>query len=463
MRAPIEIVGDSYADDAAAFSIQETINLVPETTERKGTRTVSKMSRTPGLASFGTVGTGTTRGMRTFDSVLYTTSDTNLYTVDAAGAGTSLGTVTGSGRVSITNNETQLVVSNMTGAGAASGWTYTPGTTTFAQIADADFPGGILTYLDGYIIGVVPGTSDYGISSLDDATAWAATDRKTCESATDDLLAVVADHGELLCLGGGSIEVHKNTGALNFPFERLTTVERGIAAEFAWAQTDNGFFFLGDDGIFYRLNQWTPARISTRPIEKWIESETRSQAYCFAYSRKGHSFVVLGFPSGKTYCYDTSTGLWHRRKSFEMNRWRANCYAFAYSKHLVGDTTSGTVWEMSEDVYTEGSDALVAERITQYINANGRWVSMEEFEPLISAGYGLATGQGSAPLLDLRYTDDFGHTWCNWKQASTGAIGNYGQRCRYQGLGAFNQSRALHLRYSEPTRFDLMGAFADLS
>lgn len=462
MRVPVEIVGDSYADDAQAFSLQETINLVPETTERKGTRTVSKMSRSPGLKSFGTVGTGTVRGMRTFGGVQYVVADTSLYSVASDGTETSLGTVTGSGRVSMTNNETQLVISNLTGAGATSGWTYTPSTATFAQITDADFPGGVLTYLDGYVIGTVPDSSDYGISALDDATSWAALDRKTCESATDGLLAVVADHGELLCLGESSIEVHKNTGALNFPFERLTTIERGIASEHSWAQTDNGFFFLGDDGMFYRLNQWTPLRISTRPIERWIETETRSEAFCLAYSRKGHSFVALCFPGGKTYCYDTSTGLWHRRKSFEMNRWRANCYAFAYGKHLVGDTTSGIVWEMSEDVYTEGTDALVCERITQYLNANGRWISMEEFEPLISAGYGLATGQGSDPKLDLRYTDDFGHTWCNWKQESVGAIGNV-VRCKFQGLGAFNQSRALHLRYSEPTRFDLMGAFADLS
>lgn len=461
MRVPVEIIGDSYADDVSAFSVQETINLVPEVAERKGARSVSKLSRSPGLSSFGTIGTGTVRGMREFDGALYVVADTTLYSVASDGTETSLGTVTGSGRVSMTNNETQLVIVNGV---ANTGWTYTPSSSTFAAIADADFPGGdVLAYLDGYVIVNVPDSDDYAISNLDNATAWDAADVKTCESLTDGLRAPVADHGELLCLGARSIEVHKNTGALNFPFERLTTIERGVASPHAWAQTDNGFFFLGDDGVMYRLNQWTPVRISTRPIEQWIESETWSEAFCMAYSRKGHSFVILSFPNGKTYCYDTATGLWHRRKSFEMDRWRANCYAFAYNKHLVGDTTNGTVWEMSESTYAEGSDPLIAERKTQYINADGRYISMEEFEVLLNAGVGLATGQGSDPIMELCYSDDGGRSWGNWKQAGIGAIGDTGKRVRFHGLGAFNQSRAMWLRYSDPTRFDLFGAMADLS
>lgn len=463
MRAPIEILGDSYADDVSAFSAQETINLVPERAERGGTRTLTKMTRRAGLATFGTAGTGTLRGARRFKGVLYVVADTMLYSVAADGTATALGTITGSGRVSLTNNETQLAISNMTGEGATSGWTYTPGTATFAQIASANFPGGVLTYLDGYVIGTVPGTSDYGISALDDATSWSALDRKTCESATDGLLAVVADHGELLCLGESSIEVHHNTGSLTFPLERLTTIERGIASEFAWGQTDNGFFFLGDDGIMYRLNQWTPVRISTRPVEQWVEGETRSEAFSMAYSRKGHSFVFLSFPNGKTYCFDTSTGLWARWRSFGMERWRANCYVNAYGKHLVGDMTNGTIWELSETTYTEGSQPLVAERTTQYVNANGEWVSMEEFEPLVDAGVGLTSGQGSDPVLLLSYSDDGGRTWSNPREGNIGRRGEYTNRVRYHGLGAFNQSRAMRLHYSEPTPFTLFGAMADMT
>lgn len=463
MRAPVEILGDSYADDISSFSVQETINLVPERAERGGTRTLTKMSRRAGLKSFGTAGTGTLRGARRFKGVLYVVADTTLYSVASDATATALGTVTGSGRVSMTNNETQLVISNMAGEGATSGWTYTPASATFAQIASANFPGGVLTYLDGYVIGTVPGTSDYGISALDDATSWSALDRKTCESATDGLLAVVADHGELLCLGESSIEVHHNTGNLTFPLERLTTIERGIASEFAWGQTDNGFFFLGDDGIMYRLNQWTPVRISTRPIEQWIEGETRSEAFSMAYSRKGHSFVFLSFPNGKTHAFDTSTGLWARWQSFGLERWRANCYVFAHGKHLIGDMTNGTIWELSETTYTEGSQPLVAERTSQYINANGEWVSMEEFEPLVDAGVGLTSGQGSDPLLLVSYTDDGGRTFSNPREGRIGRRGEYTNRVRYHGLGAFNQSRAMRLRYSEPTPFTLFGAMADMS
>lgn len=458
-RVPVDIVGDAYADEVSPFANQETINLVPEAAERNGTRKISKLSRTDGLVTFGAVGIGTVRGMRTFDSALYTVADTALYDVASDGTETSLGTITGSGRVSMTNNETQVVVATST-----TGWTYTPGSSTFAQITDADFLGSLsLTYIDGYVVSVIPDSSDYQISTLDDATSWAAADRKTCESATDGLKAVIADHGDLLCAGGSTIEVHKNTGELTFPFSRLTTIERGIASSHSWAQTDNGFFFLGDDGVMYRLNQYLPARISTRPIESAIESEDRSEAFCFAYSRKGHSFVVLSFPNGKTWVYDAATGLWHRRKSFGVDRWRANAYAFAHSKHLVGDTANGTVWELSGTTYTEGSDPLVAERKTGFLSADGRWVSMEELEVIVNTGVGLNTGQGSSPLMDMAYSDDGGRTWSDFRQESLGPVGQYGYRVRYSGLGSFNQSRQAWLRVSDPVRVDIMGGFADLS
>jgi hypothetical protein len=458
-RIPVDIVGDAYADEASGFANQETINLVPEVAERKGARTVSKLSRSDGLVSFGNVGTGTVRGMHVFDDVLYVVADTALYSVDSTGTETSLGTITGSGRVSITNNETQLVVATTT-----AGWAYTPGTSTFAQITDPQFTGASsLTYQDGYVIAVIPDSDQYAISALDDATSWAALDRKTCESATDGLKAAIADHGDLLCAGGSTIEVHKNTAELTFPYTRVTTIQRGIASSYSWAQTDNGFFFLGDDGVMYRLNQYQPARISTRPIEAAIEAEDRSTAFCFAYSRKGHSFVVLTFPGGKTWVYDAATGLWHRRKSFGVDRWRANAYAYAYSKHLVGDTTNGTAWELSDTTYAEGSDPLIAERKTGFMAADGQWVSMEEFEVVVNTGVGLTTGQGSAPLMDMAYSDDGGRTFSDFRQESLGPIGQYGYRVRFCGLGSFNQSRQAWIRVSDPVRVDLMGGFVELS
>jgi hypothetical protein len=190
---------------------------------------------------------------------------------------------------------------------------------------------------------------------------------------------------------------------------------------------------------------------------------SQTSAFCFAYSRKGHSFVVLTFPGGKTWVYDAATGLWHRRKSFGVDRWRANAYAYAYSKHLVGDTTNGTAWELSDTTYAEGSDPLIAERKTGFMAADGQWVSMEEFEVVVNTGVGLTTGQGSAPLMDMAYSDDGGRTFSDFRQESLGPIGQYGYRVRFCGLGSFNQSRQAWIRVSDPVRVDLMGGFVELS
>src|SRR5690348_4591381 len=126
-RIPIDFVGESYADETRSWSSQEAINCEVIQAEVKGTRSPAKMRGTPGLASFGTVGTGGWRAGVVMGDVAYVVMDTTLYSVDSSGAGTSLGTIEGAGRVGIAENGSQVIVVNGTKA-----WTYTPATSTFA-------------------------------------------------------------------------------------------------------------------------------------------------------------------------------------------------------------------------------------------------------------------------------------------------------------------------------------------
>ena len=78
---------------------------------------------------------------------------------------------------------------------------------------------------------------------------------------------------------------------------------------------DNSVFFLGDDLIFYRLDNGIPRRISTHAIEDaWRGYTLVSDAYTMSYSYEGHKFIVLTFPTANaTWVYDISTNLWHER------------------------------------------------------------------------------------------------------------------------------------------------------
>ena len=236
-------------------------------------------------------------------------------------------------------------------------------------------------------------------------------------------------------------------------------IEKGIASVACASKLDNTLFWLSNDGYVYRGYGYNPLRISTHAIEQGISEEVLSDALSFAYEDTGHGYFILTFVTGKTWCYDVSSSLWHRRKSYGLTRWRANNYIRVYDKHFVGDYAKGIVWELRRDLFSEGTDPLVSERITQYFHANENYIYTSELEITLNTGDVDQNGQGSDPMFEMRYSDDGGRNWTNWKQRSLGKIGQYNKRVRFHGLGRF-RSRLFHFRISDPVRRDLIAASA---
>jgi len=448
----LNIVGQAYADETAPLASQESINWFPESVETDGTRSVIAMKGTPGLQSFGLVGTGTVRGSVVMGGVLYVVADTQLYSVASDGTATSLGTVSGTGRVSMAQDGTYVVLVN-----GALGWTYKPSTSTFAQItAGAFYAADTVAWVNQVFVFNRSGTGQFFWSGIADPTAYNALDFATAEAAPDNVLGVLADHGELWVFGSDSVEVRRF-----IPFSNLAAViQRGCASAYSFCAAANTVFWLGSDGVMYVSQGYNALRISTRPIEQALGSETLSSAFMFAYEDNGHAFICLTFPSGKTWVYDYVMKMWHRRQSYNMTRWRANTYIRAYNKHLVGDINNGQLWEMRHDVYTEGSDPLIAERKTQFFSQNQDWIYGASLELVLNSGVGTTSGDGSSPVVEMRYSDDGGRNFSTWRWENFGRLGEYNARVFFSRLGRF-RSRLFHIRISSPVRRDLIAATGD--
>jgi hypothetical protein len=184
----------------------------------------------------------------------------------------------------------------------------------------------------------------------------------------------------------------------------------------------------------------------------------------------GHSYYVLTFPTAlATWVYDASTGLWHERDSrvsdASIGRWRATCYAKAYGKHLIGDYSTGTVWELSTSVYAEASESLVRTIQCPPLYSEGKRAFMYSLEVDMEVGVGLASGQGSDPMVMLQWSDDGGRTWSAEITAgmgtSIGAIGEYRTRVTFNRLGSFRQ-RTLRLSVSDPVKCVIYGINAEI-
>lgn len=469
MRIPFAT--QSYRHRSLPVSAQRLVNMYAEQQPQDAKTPVAVM-RTPGLTSFSQVGSGPIRGLATMDGLLYVVSGNTVYKVLANGSATALGTLsTASGPVSMDASASQLVIVTNPAA-------YVATSTTLTQITDVDFPGAsTVSYLDGYHIFTRPDTQTFFISDLLNAASYDALDFASAESSPDDLLRVLVDHREIWLFGERSTEVWVNTGAASFPFERQpgSILERGTAAAMSPAKMDNSVYWLGDDRIIYKAEGYAPRRVSTHAIEQAISGYTTvSDAVGFSYSADGHSFYVLTFPTAlATWVYDAATQLWHERDSrasdVSISRWRASSYTYAYGKHLVGDYSAGTVWEMDHDIYAEGSEDLVWTACSPPIHAEGKRMFLSRLELDMETGVGLDGGvQGSDPQAMLSWSDDGGRTWTSetWaplgQSASVGGIGVYRTRVRWHRLGGAFRQRVFKVSGSDPVKAVILAAYADV-
>ena len=191
-----------------------------------------------------------------------------------------------------------------------------------AQItAPAFLPAATVRYFDGYFVFNATNTRQFFLSSINDGTQYSALDYATASAGSDNINAVEVYHEQLLLLCQLHTEIWWDAGAVTFPFQRYDAalIARGLAAALCVCSEDNTVFWMGEDGLFYRLNGFNPQRISTFAMEHaWAQYPLRfTDASCFVLDQEGHKFVIINFPSGNaTWAYDISTTLWAQRESY---------------------------------------------------------------------------------------------------------------------------------------------------
>jgi len=452
MRIPFAI--HSYQTPAKHLSAQRCLNLyfeaAPDDAKMKG-----MLIGTPGLTEFSDISTDPVRGMAMFQGTLCAVVGDRFYTIDSTGTATNEGGVNaGTDPVIMVGNPTQLAVLS----GSSANDLYVWDGATLTAVADPDYLGAVhMAYLDGYLVAVRPNSGRFAISDLLDFTAWDALNFANAEGAPDYTIAVASVHRELWFFGETTTEIWYNSGNADFPMQRNQGgfVERGCGAPNSVVTADNSVFWLGNDGIVYRGEGYTPRRISTHAIEAAFSGYAdTSSGVGWTYTERGHTFYVLSFAEA-TWCYDMSTGLWAERASYQLNRWRPDNSAIGFNKLLVGDHETGKIYEMSTDIYTDNGDYIEREAVTAPIHGDGRRVSFGRIDFECDFGQGLNSGQGSDPQLMLSYSDDGGYTWSNELWRSFGEMGEYGQRAYFNRLGSA-RSRVFKARITDPVRVGLI-------
>jgi hypothetical protein len=357
MKTPI--LGSTYVARSVNAADSRMVNLFPEIVPEAG-KEPAFLQRAPGLRLLATLGTGPVRGLWQLGGFGYAVSGNTLYKIAPSWTSTALGSVAGTGPVSMADNGTQLFI-------AANGpsYIYNSNTNTFAQIADPDFPGAVTVgYLDGYFVFNEPNSQKIWVTSLLEGTQIDPLDFASAEGSPDGLLSILVSNREVWLFGTNSAEVWYDAGTADFPLQRIQGAfnEIGCAATYSVAKMDNGIFWLGADargrGIVYRANGYQAQRISTHAVEWHIQQYGNlSDAIGYTYQQDGHSFYVLIFPQADTtWVYDVATQAWHERAGWDngdFTRHRSNCQMAFNSEVVVGDYQNGDIYAFDLDVYAD--------------------------------------------------------------------------------------------------------------
>lgn len=472
----INWIGMSATPKSSNVSNLRLLNGYAEIEDSRQGKTAVALYGTPGLKLFTTLaGAGPVRSVFTASNGrCFAVSANTLCEVFANQTVVNRGSLNSfSGVVSMDDNGTTLFLVD-----GPSGYTFTFATNAFAQIVDIDFVGAnTIAFLDQYMIFNKPGTQLFQWTDLA-ATTIDGLNFSSVEGSPDVLISLLVVRREIWLFGTKSTEVWFDTGDLNTPFARIEGAffQQGCAAVHSPARVGDAICWLSANdqgqGMVVRAEGYSAFPISTYAVAEAIQSYPAiNDALGWGQQQEGHFFYWLTFPTaGHTWVFDLTTGLWHERgfllpATGTITRHRANCYTFAFGKHLVGDYVHNALYTLDNDTYTDNGMPLLFEAtLPPFFDTDSlHRVAQQYLQIDVESGTGLDGGviPGRDPQIVLQLSNDSGHTWGVERPRDLGPLGKTRTRAQWTRLGsAFD--RRCRIRISDPVKRVVLGAVTEV-
>lgn len=438
---------NAYRRNVGQFSETRLVNQYGEVGSDKSFRLIGR----PGLVSAYSVGSGPVYGLYaqpgSFNGDLFAVSAGGLYR-----GSTLVGGVSASARVSMASSELQLLVAT----GQAM---YCYDGSTVALVSFPDNAGeNSVVYFAGLFIVARTGTEKFYWSAVLNGTSWDALSFASAERKPDNLVGLCIVGDEIWMFGENSAEFWVSTGNSDAPFERVSgrVYDRGALNRDSIVNFDNTAAWVGQDRIVYRGGP-VPQRISDFGVEERLAASAANDIHAWMFKWNGHEFLVINTDQG-AFAYDAATQQWAEFKSWNRSGWRAHLGCMTDSTVYAGDDTNGTIWTLSQDQLLDGSDPI--ERISSaIIHQTGKSFPLNSVHVDISPGQTPSlTGQGAAPVVELRLSRDAGKTYGPWRTAPIGAQGDYRRRSFWTRCGLIDEPGiAMEFRTTDPAPWTLSG------
>lgn len=473
-------VGQSYTLRNTSYDRQRTLNMYPEVNETQQGKAgeIAQLTSTPGLTQLiSSAGAGGRCLYVAGDNKLYYATSAALYRIDgnytsSGWTKTLLTNYTTTGPVFMTDNGTHLFLVSDGG-----GITYDLNTTAVAVISGVS--PSACTFLDGYVVMTDKDTNQFYWTDLYSTTVD-PLNFATAEANTDRLLHVLNNNEDLWLFGEKTIELWYNAAGIssssNVTFARRTNVliETGLAAIGSVCKLNmNRLVFMSQDDrggpVVTMTDGYTPKRISTFAVEQALNAATAgtggiASSTAYVYTQDGHTFYCLNVPGlTSTWVYDVTTSeqlgvpTWHERQTTGARN-LAEGHAFFKNKHIVSDYSTGAVYFIDQDNYTDNGATITRQRVCPHMVEDFKrifynWVQLD-----------MLVAQGSVsypnPTVTLEYSNDGGNTWNTPTTRGTGKAGvgqSYNTRVIFNRLGQ-GRDRVFRVTMTDPVFWAISGA-----
>lgn len=462
---PVPFCDGAYTDDSPPFSPQETVNMLVQNAEAPGTRSQKKIVCVPGLVTVGSPELGEeigvelgdfVRGGRNVEGTRYWVIGNSFFRQNADHSFTRLGgDIPGAGRVVMVRNQ----ITNGSQIGifyGSDGWVYNTVDESFTKITDDGFTGfKSADFIDQMVVGTDPHGRHFYPSALAEMLEYQTLEQQEAEAAPDPIQCVLVLNQELLIFGTRTLQAYASTGDPEELFaDKKAGKDRGTISRFSPIKLDNTAFFIGDDSIAYRLDGYTPIRISRHSEEAEWSKLDMTKCFSMVWEDRGHKVWYITVPGKGTWGYDCATREWHTRQSYGMKAWRANVLVPYKGEWYVGDSRSTNVYRMDWRLMAEAcvlqgtriagveQDAdpgqpLVRRRISGVAHNNGNRLTLHGFRLTIDTGREIPSGYDFD--LDDHYASvslsKDGRTFGEERVKDLGAVGDFNKEVVMRRLG----------------------------
>lgn len=462
--------GGSYTSQSMLANAERSVNFYTETVESPYGLTKVANYPTPGLTLFSTLPQTPVRGIFGQSDRCLAVGGNTLYDVPNVVGGTP----TSRGTIAVNSS---LATMTTNGDGGDELFVVSGGTGYILDLVSHVLTSVVSNVtmgamLDGYFLALDVNTSTLKISDLLNGLTWDPLQVAQRSTASDPWKSLLVVGKNIWLFGEFTSELWYDSGD-TFPFAPFpgALIQQGIGATYSAAQVGSNVIWLAQNAqgarTIVKAQGISTTKISTYAIDTLLDACARvDDAECYVYQKLGHTFYALNLPSANlSLVWDNTESQWHERGDWNIadNRYdvdRPRVHTAIYNRHLVGDRSSGAIYTMSEAVSTNADGVgirrlrrtagLQNEQATQLFHALRLF-----FEP----GLGLTSGQGSDPVVMLRYSDDGGKTWSHELTRSVGAMGKYRHIAEFNRLGSSRYPRVWEVVFSDPIPLRLLGAW----